>query len=71
MANVTTSLHTINTKYNNSKIYQKRLEKLQRYASTNGNQEKKEEKEKKEKKRKIMENHGTPLNIMDHHGIEN
>ena len=33
--------------------------------------EEREEEKKRRKRRKIMENHGTSWNIMDHHGIEN
>ena len=32
---------------------------------------KRKEKRKGRKRRKIMKNHGTSWNIMDHHGIEN
>ena len=33
--------------------------------------EEKEREKKRSKRRKIMENHGTSWNNMDHHGIEN
>ena len=67
-------IHTNNqTKLKNyrKKTLEVRSDKMKRKRRKRGKRRKSRKRRMRRKRRKIMENHGTSWNIMDHHGIEN